>query len=101
MAGGFAPGVVLAGEESKFGMFLDDAVEAYRLARDVGVGGEFGIHAMMGSNVLDADYFIKIAELLKEYAEAIEDGGVGIRISTSTWGGGFGIPYRPMRGLST
>ncbi len=98
--GGFAPGVVLAGEESKFGMFLDDAVEAYRLARDVGVGGEFGIHAMMGSNVLDADYFIKIAELLKEYAEAIED-RVGIRISTSTWVVGLGSRIDPMRSLLT
>ncbi|WP_243678942.1 diaminopimelate decarboxylase [Vulcanisaeta distributa] len=93
MVGGFAPGVMLAGEESKFGMFLDEAVEAYRLARDVGVE-EFGIHAMMGSNVLDADYFVKIAELLKGYAEVIED-RVGVRIRYFDMGGGFGIPYKP------
>jgi hypothetical protein len=30
---GFHPGVTLAGEESKFGMLLKDAVEAYRLAK--------------------------------------------------------------------
>lgn len=90
---GFAPGVTLAGEESKFGMFLEDAVDAYRLARNSGVE-EFGIHAMMGSNVLDADYFIRIAELLKEHAEVIGD-RVGIRIHYFDMGGGFGIPYRP------
>ncbi|WP_252900659.1 diaminopimelate decarboxylase [Vulcanisaeta sp. JCM 14467] len=90
---GFAPGVVLAGEESKFGMFLEDAIDAYRLAKSVGVE-EFGIHAMMGSNVLDPDYFIRIAELLKEYAETIEY-RVGIKITYFDMGGGFGIPYRP------
>lgn len=90
---GFAPGVVLAGEESKFGMFLDEAIEAYRLAKSIGAE-EFGIHAMMGSNVLDPDYFIKIAELLRDHARAIEE-NVGIRISHFDMGGGFGIPYRP------
>ncbi len=90
---GFAPGVTLAGEGSKFGMFLNDAVKAYRLAKSIGVE-EFGIHTMMGSNVLDSDYFIKIAELLKQYAEAIE-GEVGIKIRYFDMGGGFGIPYKP------
>ncbi len=90
---GFAPGVTLAGEGSKFGMFLNDAVKAYRLAKSSGVE-EFGIHAMMGSNVLNPDYFLKIAELLKEQAEVIE-GEVGIKISYFDMGGGFGIPYKP------
>ena len=90
---GFAPGVTLAGEGSKFGMFLNDAVKAYRLAKSIGVE-EFGIHTMMGSNVLDSDYFIKIAELLKQYAETIE-GEVGIKIRYFDIGGGFGIPYKP------
>jgi len=90
---GFAPGVTLAGEESKFGMFLNDAIDAYSLAKSIGTE-EFGIHAMMGSNVLDSDYFIRIAELLREHAETIED-RVGIRISYFDMGGGFGIPYRP------
>lgn len=90
---GFTPGVTLAGEESKFGMFLNDAIKAYRLAKSNGVK-EFGIHAMMGSNVLNPDYFLKIAELLKEQAKVIE-GEVGIKISYFDMGGGFGIPYKP------
>ncbi len=90
---GFVPGVTLAGEESKFGMFLNDAIDAYSLAKSIGVE-EFGIHAMMGSNVLDAEYFIRIAELLREHAEFIED-RVGVRIKYFDMGGGFGIPYRP------
>lgn len=90
---GFAPGVTLAGEESKFGMFLSEAIDAYRLAKSVGAE-EFGIHAMMGSNVLYPEYFIKIAELLREYAETIED-RVNIKISYFDMGGGFGIPYKP------
>ncbi|WP_291767450.1 diaminopimelate decarboxylase [Caldivirga sp. UBA161] len=90
---GFTPGVTLAGEGSKFGMFLDDAVKAYKLAKSSGVE-EFGIHAMMGSNVLNPDYFLKIAGLLKEQAEVIES-EVGIKISYFDMGGGFGIPYKP------
>ena len=90
---GFTPGVTLAGEESKFGMFLNDAVEAYGLAKSLGVE-EFGVHAMMGSNVLDPDYFLKIAELLREHAKVIEE-KVGIKIRYFDMGGGFGIPYKP------
>jgi diaminopimelate decarboxylase len=90
---GFHPGVTLAGEESKFGMLLNDAVEAYRLAKQVGVT-EFGIHAMMGSNVLDPGYFLKIAELLRNAVNLIES-EVGINIRYFDMGGGFGIPYKP------
>ncbi len=74
-------------------MFLNDAIEAYKFAKSMGAE-EFGIHAMMGSNVLDPDYFLRIAELLREHAEIIED-KVGIDIRYFDMGGGFGIPYKP------
>jgi len=90
---GFTHGVTLAGEDSKFGMFINDAIEAYRLAKLKGAV-EYGIHAMMGSNVLDADYFLKIASLLRESARVIED-KVGVKITHYDMGGGFGIPYKP------
>jgi len=86
-------GVTLSGEESKFGMFLEDAVKAYQAAIEAGAR-EFGIHMMMGSNVLDADYFIRIGRMLREQADEIMR-RTGAEIRYYDVGGGFGIPYRP------
>ena len=90
---GESKGTTLAGEESKFGMFLSDALDAYREAKRAGAE-RFGIQAMMGSNVLDADYFLGIGRRLKEQAEQIAD-EAGVEFSYYDLGGGFGIPYRP------
>ncbi|MGC8597719.1 MAG: diaminopimelate decarboxylase [Thermocladium sp.] len=90
---GETKGVTLSGEESKFGMFMEDAIKAYQAAAEAGAR-EFGIHMMMGSNVLDADYFIRIGIMLREQADEIMR-RTGVEIRYYDVGGGFGIPYKP------
>ncbi|MFB6203180.1 MAG: diaminopimelate decarboxylase [Candidatus Nanohaloarchaea archaeon] len=86
-------GLVLAGDNSQFGVPEDRVVEAYRKAKDRGVE-EFGIHMMTGSNIRDAEYFEQITEKLLDIAAEVSR-ELGIEFSFIDIGGGLGIPYRP------
>ncbi|MFB6291788.1 MAG: hypothetical protein ABEI58_00155 [Candidatus Nanohaloarchaea archaeon] len=86
-------GLVFAGDNSKFGVPEERAVEAYRRARERGVE-RFGIHMMTGSNVCDPDYFAQITEKLLEIAGRISD-ELGIVFEFVDIGGGLGVPYEP------
>jgi diaminopimelate decarboxylase len=81
------------GGGSKFGVEEENAVEAYRTAREAGVE-RFGIHMMTGSGVLDAEYFRKVTRKLGEIAVEISE-EVGIQFEFIDIGGGLGVPYRP------
>lgn len=83
----------LAGPDAKYGVPLKDIVSAYRQAQYLGIK-QFGIHAMTGSNVLDASYFEAVAMKLLEIAGNIKR-QLGIDFECINIGGGFGMPYRP------
>lgn len=88
---------VFAGEDAKYGVPHEKAVEAYRAAREAGVK-RFGIHMMTGSNVPieEQDYFSNIvAKLFDVVAEIKKE--TGIEIELMNIGGGFGVPYEPDR----
>ena len=80
-------------EEAKYGFTREQIIAGYRVARDKGVK-RFGLHTMVASNELQADYFIETARMLFELAVEIHR-EVGVRISFINLGGGIGIPYRP------
>ena len=80
-------------EEAKFGLTRPQLTEAYRLARDAGAQ-HFGLHTMVASNELDADYFIETARMLFEVVLELR-AEPGIDIEVANIGGGMGIPYRP------
>jgi diaminopimelate decarboxylase len=82
-----------AGENAKYGIRWEDAVEAYTKAKNIGVK-RFGIHAMTGSNVLDERYFSKVAEKLWEIIHTVHK-ELGIDFEYMNIGGGFGVPYTP------
>ena len=86
-------GLVFAGDDTKFGIPEDEAVEAYKKALEKGVE-KFGIHMMTGSNIRDPDYFAEITEKLLEIAGKISD-ELGIKFEFVDIGGGLGIPYKP------
>ncbi len=80
-------------EEAKYGFTREQIIEGYMMARDKGVT-RFGLHTMVASNELNADYFIETARMLFVLAVEVQQ-KVGIQISFINLGGGIGIPYRP------
>lgn len=80
-------------EEAKFGMTKEQLFIAYRMLKEVGVK-RFGIHTMIATQVLDANYFINTAEMLFDLVEEISL-KCGINFEFINIGGGIGIPYSP------
>jgi len=80
-------------EEAKYGFTRDQLFEGYRICRDKGIK-RFGIHTMVASNELDAQYFVETAEILFELIVQISH-ALNIRFEFINIGGGIGIPYRP------
>ncbi|MBI5797536.1 diaminopimelate decarboxylase [Candidatus Woesearchaeota archaeon] len=85
------PGIVCAGEDSKFGMTEERAAEAYRLAKENGIV-HFGIHMMTGSCVMNEAYFEEMTKAIQDIAVRIGN-KVGIEFEFIDIGGGFGVPY--------
>jgi len=80
-------------EEAKYGFVRDQLFEGYRLLRDKGVR-RFGLHSMVASNELDADFFVETARMLFALAVELSE-SLDIRLEFANIGGGVGIPYRP------
>ena len=80
-------------EEAKYGFTRDQLFEGYRTAREHGAR-RFGLHTMVASNELNADYFVETAQILFDLVVELQR-ELGIRIEFVNLGGGIGIPYRP------
>ena len=82
-------------EESKYGFTREQLVEGYKLLKEKGVK-RFGIHTMVASNELDADYFVETAEIVFDLIVELSK-ETGIRFEFANLGGGIGIPYKNER----
>ncbi len=80
-------------EEAKYGLTEPQMIEAFKIVKAKGVK-RFGIHTMVASNELNADYFVETAEILFKLAAKISK-EVGIKLEFINLGGGIGIPYKP------
>ncbi|HOK01424.1 MAG TPA: diaminopimelate decarboxylase [Spirochaetota bacterium] len=80
-------------EEAKYGLTREQLFDAYKIVKSRGVK-TFGLHTMIASNELNADYFVDTAEIL---FDLVYDLSTEIKIDFDfvNLGGGFGIPYRP------
>jgi diaminopimelate decarboxylase len=85
--------VITAGKHSKFGVWEEDAVEAYATAKKAGVE-RFGIHMHVGSGVLDVEPFVLALEKLLSIAKRVHE-QVGVEFEFIDMGGGLGVPYKP------
>ncbi|MBN1675488.1 MAG: diaminopimelate decarboxylase [Kiritimatiellae bacterium] len=85
--------LLLAGPNAKYGVPHEEAVDAYRRAKALGVT-RFGIHMMTGSNVLNEGYFAEVTARLLAIAGRVKR-ALGIEFDCINIGGGFGVPYRP------
>ena len=80
-------------EEAKYGFTKQQLFDGYRQARELGVK-RFGLHTMVASNELNAEYFVETARMLFELAvELKKETDIGLEFANL--GGGIGIPYRP------
>ena len=85
--------VITAGKDSKFGIWEDDVVRAYRTAKKAGVK-RFGMQMHVGSGVLDIDPFLQALQKLLGVAKRVRD-QVGVEFEFIDMGGGLGVPYKP------
>jgi len=84
---------ITAGRDSKFGIWEEDVVKAYRMAREAGTE-RFGIQMHIGSGILTVEPFILAAEKLLKIAHRVHD-EVDVNFEFIDFGGGLGVPYRP------
>lgn len=89
---GAYPGVVTAGPDAKFGMREREALKAYRLAKEAGIG-RLGVHMMAGSNVLETPYWAAITDRLTGIAARIAK-ALHLELDFIDLGGGFGVPSK-------
>jgi diaminopimelate decarboxylase len=80
-------------EEAKYGFTRPQILDGLVRLRSKGVR-RFGLHTMVASNELNADYHIETARILFELAVEVKQ-KTGIRVEFVNLGGGAGIPYRP------
>ncbi|AEI15224.1 Diaminopimelate decarboxylase [Flexistipes sinusarabici DSM 4947] len=80
-------------EEAKYGFTKEQLFEGYRMIKEKGVK-RFGIHTMVASNELNADYFVETVNMLVDLVIEIHS-KLGINFEFINMGGGIGIPYQP------
>ena len=84
---------ITAGKDVKFGILEEQAIEAYRKAKESGFKS-FGIHQHIGSGIINAYDYEKPTEkylnIVKTVAKTLD-----IKFEFIDFGGGFGIPYQP------
>lgn len=80
-------------EEAKYGFTREQLFTGYKRLKEKGVQ-RFGLHTMVCSNELNADYFAETARMLFALALDLYN-EIGVRMEFVNLGGGIGIPYRP------
>jgi diaminopimelate decarboxylase len=84
---------ITGGEESKFGLWPNEAEKAYSEAKKAGVK-RFGIHTHIGSGILNINAFTQVAEILLHIAKKISE-DCNLTFEFIDFGGGLGVPYKP------
>jgi diaminopimelate decarboxylase len=93
--GSLREGNVIIGnpEDAKYGFTREQLFQGYELLKSKGIK-RFGLHAMVASNELNADFFVETAKMVFELAVELAE-RLDIRLEFVNLGGGIGIPYRP------
>jgi diaminopimelate decarboxylase len=84
---------ITAGKNTKFGLWENDALKAYKTAKKAGVK-RFGIHMHVGSGILDVEPFVLALDKLLSVAKKVHD-KTGVSFEFIDMGGGLGVPYQP------
>ena len=84
---------ITAGPESKFGLWEEETIQAYAIAKRARVE-RFGIHMHIGSGILEPEPYSLAIEKLLSIAKRVHD-EVGVNFEFIDIGGGLGVPYKP------
>lgn len=85
--------VITAGAQAKFGVWDEDAVEAYVEAVEAGVK-RFGVQMHIGSGISDVRHYIRASGRMLEIAAKVHE-KLGVEFEFIDLGGGIGVPYKP------
>ncbi|MCQ2972792.1 MAG: diaminopimelate decarboxylase [archaeon] len=88
---------ITGGEMSKFGIMETEAVEIYKLAKELGFN-PVGMHSHIGSGILNPEPFKLAIESTMNIAGKVHL-EAGIDFEFIDFGGGVGIPYTPDENL--
>ncbi|MBD3422549.1 MAG: diaminopimelate decarboxylase [Chitinivibrionales bacterium] len=93
--GNLREGNIIIGEpkEAKYGFTRPQIFDALKICMRRGVK-RFGLHTMVASNELDADFFLETAKMMFELAVEVKK-ELDISVEFLNLGGGIGIPYQP------
>ncbi len=93
--GGARTGNAIIGNpvEAKYGVTTDQIVDCYRIMSEKGTK-RFGLHTMVASNELEADYIVETARMIFDICNRVYN-ETKIKIDFVDLGGGVGIPYSP------
>ena len=84
---------ITGGVMSKFGIMDSEAVEVYKLAKELGFN-PIGMHSHIGSGILDPEPFKLAIKSTMDIAGKVHK-EAGIDFEFVDFGGGVGIPYTP------
>jgi len=84
---------ITAGPDSKFGLWEEEAIQAYAIAKRARVE-RFGIHMHIGSGILEIEPYVQAVDKLLNIAKRVHE-EVGVSFEFIDIGGGFGVPYKP------
>ena len=88
---------ITGGKLSKFGIKENEAVDVYKMAKDMGFD-PVGIHTHIGSGILDPEPFKLATNVLMDIAGGVSQ-EADINFDFIDLGGGLGIPYEPEENL--
>ena len=94
------PHLSTAQREHKFGIWIEDAINAYKEAAKKSALNMIGIHCHIGSNITEPNVLNAMSSQVLKLACQIEE-DVGLRLSRIDVGGGLGFPYQPESPLMT
>jgi diaminopimelate decarboxylase len=83
-----------AQREHKFGVWIGDAIAAYRGASKKPELNMIGMHCHVGSNISETKVISEMANEIFKLANEVKE-TVGLRLSKIDLGGGLGFPYEP------
>lgn len=89
-----------AGKDAKYGVPEEQALEAYKLARELGLE-PVGIHQHIGSGILEPDIYIfyrgaeKILDIAGKAKDKFDIDFEFVDFEFVDFGGGIGVPYKP------
>ena len=84
---------ITAGPDSKFGLWEEEVIQAYAIAKRARVE-RYGIHMHIGSGILEVEPYTLAVEKLLSIAKRVHD-EVDIDFEFIDVGGGLGIAYNP------